>query len=806
MKGINLLSRHIQIALYSCTLLTSTALAREVTFSTDILNTRGISKNIANYFAEEPRFLPGVHSVLINVNGSEKGSLGAKFDEQGQLCVDDDFLTAIGLRPLGISLQEHCHDLQKDYPSAVIKSLPGKEMLELTVPPDALENSASREKNYSHGGSAGLLNYSLFSTRNEYNGGDSHNYTQGDLEAGANLANWALRSRYFLLDSDGDRSAKNLFTYGEHVFEAQQMRVQVGQISSRSALFSGTSLSGIQLLPESSMTSDNSGVTVTGIARTNQARVEVRQAGQLVYSTLVNAGAFRLDNVPILLNNADLQVSIVETDNVTTSFIVPASSLNLNGLPRPQGLMMSVGQVRNVDSDYSDPWVYNISDGWRLTPQTSLLAAGVLAEDYQASGAMLEWSSNEKWQVFASLLGSRESFGDTRSGIKAEIQNQLTLPGHVSVGVSTARYSDDYRELSEAMDDDSASYQSSYSANVNWSGRTAGTFSLAYSYNQATDDYEDSSYVSLSWGKTFKYASINVNWQHSVSNDNDNDDINDDNYDDDVFYINLNIPFQSQSINAYMRNQGDRTTYGLRSSGPLSDNTSYSVSADRDIGNDLNTLNGNINSNLHYTQMSVGATTNNDDQRTYSAMLSGGIALHRQGVTFSPYTIKDTFGIAHLSEPESGIEIATPQGPVWTDFWGQAVVPGLTEWRKSRIEVNANTLPQNMDLANGTKLLVPAHATVSDLDFNVLNTRRVMLKIKQQDGSWLPKGTSVVDEKGNYLVSAVDSGRVFISNIDETPTLYSVDDNMNRICKITYTLSNVQNKEAFYETAEGICQ
>ncbi len=72
--------------------------------------------------------------------------------------------------------------------------------------------------------------------------------------------------------------------------------------------------------------------------------------------------------------------------------------------------------------------------------------------------------------------------------------------------------------------------------------------------------------------------------------------------------------------------------------------------------------------------MSDGATTNNDDQRNYSAMLSGGIALHRQGVTFSPYTIKDTFGIAHLSKPESGIEIATPQGPVWTDFWGQAVV------------------------------------------------------------------------------------------------------------------------------------
>ena len=166
----------------------------------------------------------------------------------------------------------------------------------------------------------------------------------------------------------------------------------------------------------------------------------------------------------------------------------------------------------------------------------------------------------------------------------------------------------------------------------------------------------------------------------------------------------------------------------------------------------------------------------------------------------------DTFAIARLSEPESGIEIATPQGRVWTDRWGQAVVPGLTEWRKSRVEVNANTLPKSMDLANGIKNISVAHAAFRELDFKVLNTRRVMLEVKRADGSWLPKGTSIVDEKNNYLVSAVDSGRVFVTDMSNSPALYAVDDNMQRVCRIDYTLSETQDKESFYETAKGVCK
>lgn len=306
----------------------------------------------------------------------------------------------------------------------------------------------------------------------------------------------------------------------------------------------------------------------------------------------------------------------------------------------------------------------------------------------------------------------------------------------------------------------------------------------------------------VSWGKSFNYFNINANWQHAVNQQDDDDSYND----DDVFYVNVSIPLGTQRVGAYMRNQGEKTAYGLQNNGSLGQDTHYYISVDRDNETNENSFNGNLNTNLHYTQLSIGAGSSGDNQHNYNATLSGGIAAHEHGLTFTPYSVKDTFAIARLSEPESGIEISTPQGRVWTDYWGQAVIPGLTEWRKSRIEVNANTLPKSMDLANGIKNVSVAHAAFKELEFKVLNTRRVMLEVKQADGAWLPKGTSIVDEKNNYLVSAVDSGRVFITDMSNNPALYAVDDDMHRLCQINYHLSDTQDKEAFYEMAKGVCK
>lgn len=774
--------------------------AREVTFDTGILQSRGLSSDLNRYFAETPRFLPGVHSVRVVVNGKERGTAAARFGEDGTLCIDSDFLDFAGLMPVPLKANEACHNIADDYAQAVVNALPNQDAVELYLPPQALNGLNGEIKNFQHGGTAGMLNYSLFSTNSEYDGGDSNRYSQASLEGGFNTADWALRSRYILTDDDGDKNAESIYTYAEHVFMAQKMTMQVGEINANSDVLSGMPITGVQLTPTSGLQNGGTGVSVSGIARTSQARVEVRQNGRLIFNTLVPAGPFTLDDVPMVRSNVDLEVTVIESDGASSRFIVPASAVKAQQLARPQGLSAAIGRVRNIDGDYDDPWVFNISNGWRAMPNLNLLASGLLAEDYQASGARAEVLLTDSWDISASVAGSREQFGDEDSGLKTELQTSVALNEQLSFSNSVSHYSGGYRELSDALDDDFQPYDNTWSTNLSWASGIAGTFNLGFNYNQASGDGEDSRYILASWGKTFKYASISVNWQSAVGNV-------DDDQDDDMLYVNLSIPLGgSQSISSYMRNQGNRTSYGVQNSGALSDHTNYSLSADRDNESNDNSFNANVSSNLHYTQLSVGGGSNGSHQRNYNATLSGGIAMHKSGVTFTPYSIRDTFAIAKLNESKSGVEINTPQGTVWTDYWGQAVIPGLNEWRNSRIEIDANKLPQSMTLANGTKYIAAAHASVSEVSFKVLNSRRVMLRVKRPDGSVLAKGLSIVDGKGNYIVTSVDDGHVFISDADQIDALYAMDNNNNRICKIAYPLSEKRDEEAFYEEVNGECR
>lgn len=783
-------------------LLNSTSLhAREVTFDTGILESRGLSADLNHYFAKAPRFLPGTHSVQVKVNGKDRGTAAVRFDEQGVLCVDNDFLEFAGIMPVPLKSSETCHDIRSDYAQAVVNSLPNQDAVELYLPQEAINSLTADVKNFQHGGTAGLLNYSLFSTRNEYGDSDNSRYSQASLEAGFNAMDWSLRSRYILTDDDGDKNADSIYTYAEHVFVPQRLTMQVGEINAMSQVLSGVPITGIQLMPTRGLQKEGTGVTVSGIARSPQARVEIRQSGQLIFSTLVPAGPFRLDDVPMVRNNVDLDVTVVETDGSSSRFNVPAASVRAQKLARPQGLTVSAGQVRSIESDYDDPLVVNVSDGWRIFPWMNVLASGAAAEKYQAVGSRAEFMITDNWGVSTSAAVSQSNYGDSKDGLKTELQSDLSLGQNVGLSASATHFSGGYRELAEAMDDDFEPSDNSYSGNINFSSKVAGAFSAGFNYNQSSGDTPDSRYLLLSWGKTFKYASVTVNWQTAVGNNDDDDQ------DDDMLYVNLSIPLGgAQSLSSYMRKQGDSTSYGVANSGAIGDNTNYYISADRDDDTQENSFNGNITSNLHYTQLGLGGGSSGDNQRNYNATLSGGIAMHKEGVTFSPYTIRNTFAIAKLSEPKSGVEITTPQGTVWTDHWGQAVVPGLTEWRNSRLEVDANKLPQSMTLANGTKYVAAAHASVSEVTFKVLNSRRVMLRVKHPDGTPLAKGLSIIDDKGNYVVTSVDDGHVFLTDADQLKALYAMDDNNKQLCQIDFTLSEKRDEDAFYEEVNGICR
>ncbi|MBM0990348.1 fimbria/pilus outer membrane usher protein, partial [Enterobacter hormaechei] len=107
------------------------------------------------------------------------------------------------------------------------------------------------------------------------------------------------------------RNAESIYTYAEHVFVPQRLTMQVGEINASSPVLSGAPILGVQLMPTTGLQKQGSGVSVSGIARTPQARVEIRQSGQVIFSTLVPAGPFKLDDVPMVRSNVDLDVTVV---------------------------------------------------------------------------------------------------------------------------------------------------------------------------------------------------------------------------------------------------------------------------------------------------------------------------------------------------------------------------------------------------------------------------------------------------------------------------------------------------------------
>ncbi len=238
--------------------------------------------------------------------------------------------------------------------------------------------------------------------------------------------------------------------------------------------------------------------------------------------------------------------------------------------------------------------------------------------------------------------------------------------------------------------------------------------------------------------------------------------------------------------------------------GVVSDEMSYYVNAERDHDERETSLNGSISSNLHYTQVSLAAGASGSDSRTYNGTMSGGIAVHDQGVTFSPWTINDTFAIAKMDNNIAGVRITSQAGPVWTDFRGNAVIPSIQPWRTSGVEIDTASLPKNVDIGNGTKMIKQGRGAVGKVGFSAITQRRALLSITLSDGKKLPRGVAIEDSEGNYLTTSVDDGVVFLNNIKPDMVLDIKDEQQS--CRIHLTFPEDAPKDVFYETATGECQ
>lgn len=775
----------------------SMELARAI-FDTDALKSHGLDPAIADYYSMSPRFSPGYHNVTVNINGKQRTLMPVKFDEEGTPCIDNTFLEDAGL--IKKTRRGNCPKIHQYWSGSTIQSSPDIEEISVVVPPEALDPNFGRQFAEVRGGRAAMLNYSMFGTHNQYDDENADRF-QSTFELGFNAGDWIVRSTQFISDgSDQSFDVDSSYTYAQRTFADYGVMVQGGQINVANSRFSIPSVYGVQMMPDTALLPQaGTGVEVSGIARNPQARVDIRQGGQLIYSTLVPAGPFNLDDVPLANLNTDLNVTVTETDGSENHFTVAASTFRSNHVGRAPGFTMAVGRVEDMeDSRYENPWVVSANNGWSINKRMNFLAGMVMADNhYYGFSGNLDTVPMQNLYASLGFLASIDNQTQT-DGNKTTLDLGYSLPYGIGISMGGSYGTPDYREMTELYGDDEDMSQTKYDTNVgiNWSSLALGRFSLSYYRNESWNSEYDSRRFISSWSQTFKYFNVSVNWESDVSRNDDSDN--------DMLYVNVSIPLGRTGVNtsSWYRESEGKSSYGTRAMGSLNDANQYMVGVSQD--HDLNTTSWDtsLNSNLRYTNLALAAGGDNDSNTNYSAALSGGIVAHGDGVTFSPYRVADTYAIAKLDKPVAGIEIGTTRGPVWTDKWGQAVIPALSPFRESTIEVNTESLPGNLDVRNGRTAIKASHGAVAKWEFATLSQRRVLLAISRADGTPLPEGVSIVDEADEYVTTAPEDGVIFLNDISASQQLYAKVDGGR--CKLTYTLPEPEPNK-FYEEVTGKC-
>lgn len=776
--------------LSAVTLALYTQTASATSFDSETLRLRGIDPDLAAYLSQTARFTEGVHAVRLWVNGQPRGVVHAAFDTAGALCIDQAVRDAGDLVDTGSG----CGEFIEQFPQTLIELLPQAGEVRLLVPAPALRTASADHSAFTRGGAAGLLNYDVQGLYNQFDGQRSR-FLSANTEAGVNAGDWILRSRQFYSSVQGKATLQHMEAYAQRTFSERQAMLQLGQINLSNPVLAGARVTGAQWMSEPALGASVSGAQVQGIAAT-QARVDVRQGGVLIYSTVVPAGPFELSNIPQLDRRRDLDVTVIEADGERRTFTVLAAALGLD-LPA-RGFALGIGQLRDSGRNAREPWVLSAGASYPLAPAASFSGGALVAQGYNAGGAGLNLEPWPGSRVQGLMQAAHTSESDDR-GLQGSFSLNQQLGDRWSALLSAGRQTVGYRELIDSAwhqpGERSSRLRDQYALGLTWTHPWTGSLSATWSTTTAFDG-QRASRAQVNWGRRLGPVSLTATGQWQVAGDGGLGN---------ALYMSASLPL-GEGVNWRSTARRDATGVRLGSGvqGRWDERTQYRVAAERASHTGELSYNGGISRLTQASQLDVGYASYGRGSHGYSGAARGAVVLHEDGVTLSPYPLQDTFGLLTL-ENVAGVQIDTPGGSVWTDRKGRAVLPQLAPFGRSNVQVATASLPRNVDVHQGAATLQAARGAVPRITFGVEVTRRLLLQVQDEAGRRLNRGTGVTDAQGQLVTLVQEDGAVFVPNAHANPHLWSrtVDE---QPCRLQFQLPASVDTNAYYEQTVAQCR
>ncbi|ELD3253959.1 fimbrial biogenesis outer membrane usher protein [Enterobacter hormaechei] len=684
-----------------------------------------------------------------------------------------------------------------------------RRLLSITVPQAALGPQSMMRTSptrWDEGITAFLINYNYSGSQQNSNvtGHSGSDYL--GLNGQLNILGWRVRSGLNWYNSQGKGQEWNTQdVYAQHDYSyLGGGQFSVGRLTSDGSVVDSIPFVGMKMESDNGMldpTYTSHQPAITGIAN-SAATVTVREYGKVVYQENVPQGPFSLTDFN-RSGNADVDVEIRESDGSSRHFTmssVVAPSLMSRGALK---YSVSTGKYRNGNRYVSPEFAQgNLSYG--VGENKSLLMGAIASKDYLALSSGVGGYSPllgalSLTGTFSSAnLESVSKANGRVSGFSGEFNWSRNIAGAV-LGFAATRYaSRNFHSFSDVqlMDPKNISEDNNQRATyiINLS-RSFGDFgSLSLSGNQTS--YWSGGKVqrgyTLSYGTSIHYVGVNVTAGYNSYRGSRRDDTHSDSNDKSIA-LNITLPLSrwlagsgGVTNGTYMyTNYGGKINQQAGVSGSLlGGRANYSVSQG---WRDSDSRNASISYSARYADFNGGYNTWGS-QHNFNYGMSGGLLFHPHGVTFSKQLDLDGANALIEIPDVNGVRVGNGE----TDWRGYTVVSGLTPFELNRMNVDASSLPGNVELDSTSKNLVPTRGAVVRVKFAGLQGYRILFEISRATGGVIPFGSVVsLESKDGASNTGIvgDNGQTYMSGLpDKGQLLVQWAEGNNNRCKADYQI------------------
>lgn len=727
-------------------------------FSDSELNSFGVPVEYAHKLLKNNSFQPGSQRLSFFVNGQAVHYEGRIYvGSDGQPCLTQGVLNDIDINGNQLKFDKSGCLLLGNNSGLIVKPNAKLQQIEILAPDSFI---SSNKDNYISGGNAALLNYSLhgFNTWSKYS--DSNSYS-GFITSGFNTDNWIFRNYSTISNYNGKDKFENTQTYFQKTFEPQGKLLRIGDVDYYDKFY-GVSLLGIQWTPDPSLI----GGWVTSLQgfSNEDSQIEVYQLGQLVYVGRVHAGYYKITSVPVLNSQSSYEVVLTSPNGAKSKTLVTAAEASIyQNMKQNNGLSFAAGKATNIKNKYyNEPIIATASYNWG-GGENFRFGYGILGtEDFYsiASEATYNITPRNSVSLTQYLSAERRASSKDVTGSSSGIVLINALGKNITLSNSLIYKTNGYRGIEDIGTKLNTNYKWQQSNSLSANLKELGNLGVTYSFNES-QIRKDSNY-SLTWGRNLFSAYLTATLQKQKIEHNNKLKS------ETKVYAQLSVPISNRQRITSSYTSGEKwhrlsTDYRKSENSGLNYGIGYTRDNSQTKKQDTVFLEASKTTRLAH----VGGRLNiNDDYKSLSTYISGGVIFDKNALILSPYEIGDTFGAVNIGE-FSGIEVLTPNGKVWTDRNGNAVISTLNPFSNNLIEINTKTAPKNLDVMSGIKKIKPYRGTFKRVNFDAKEVKRVVVYAVDKNSKALPYGSLVTDSYNDAIIGFVDEGGMIFFN--DTP-------------------------------------